>query len=258
MLEEPARAGHPPITTKKRRMLRHFGALLGFCVLGLTTDLAQAWSGVNLPRLQLRSDVGTCQVEGAVQVASDIASFSFKPKVLRRREILAAAVGTGLMIIGNPLRAGAEVVEESKSRGGLPSGVVVLRIADVTATMENIMLQAAEFEETGTGDGIVIGRPDMVQSIAILLKQSELEDIPRSAEAVQRLRKISLIAQLRQGPLTVEELRQMAQLYSEARDALRTVFEAFSADEQREFKQTFRKMQEVDRERIRQGMQPEK
>ena len=71
-----------------------------------------------------------------------------------RRQFLSDVGISSVLLIVNPLAAvGADKFNDDQ----VPPGVVVLRIADVTATMENLMLQAAGFLESGEGDEIVIG-----------------------------------------------------------------------------------------------------
>jgi len=142
-----------------------------------------------------------------------------------RRQFLSDVGISSVLLIVNPLAAvGADKFKDDQ----VPPGVVVLRIADVTATMENLMLQAAGFLESGEGDEIVIGRVQMPQSIGVLLKKSKLEEIPNSGPAVQTLRKIVRIAEKGNGALTAEELKKMAEAYSKARDELRIVFQVLS------------------------------
>ena len=62
----------------------------------------------------------------------------------------------------------------------MPPGVVVLRIAEVIAKMEDLLLRAASFFDAGQDDELVIGRPQMTLSISTLLKKSKLEGIPKS------------------------------------------------------------------------------
>ena len=62
----------------------------------------------------------------------------------------------------------------------MPPGVVVLRIAEVIAKMEDLLLRAASFFDAGQDDELVIGRPQMTLSISTLLKKSKLEGMPSS------------------------------------------------------------------------------
>ena len=62
----------------------------------------------------------------------------------------------------------------------MPPGVVVLRIAEVIAKMEDLLLRAASFFDAGQDDELVIGRPQMTLSISALLKKSKLEGMPSS------------------------------------------------------------------------------
>ena len=57
----------------------------------------------------------------------------------------------------------------------MPPGVVVLRIAEVIAKVEDLLLRAASFFDAGQDDELVIGRPQMTLSISALLKKSKLE-----------------------------------------------------------------------------------
>jgi len=180
----------------------------------------------------------------------------------RRRFLAASAItASGLVLASSKPRtvfaADGERQQESTNDQELPGGVVVLRVADVTETMENVVLQAAAFQESGLGDAVVIGRTQMQQSIKILLAKSKLEAIPKSGLAVLKLKSISRIAELGQGPLTPEELKQMAKGYSQARDALRPVFEQYPPDDIQAFKLIFARMQAADRATMQAGQSPE-
>lgn len=170
------------------------------------------------------------------------------------RRQLAVAAGL-LLVIPKPLKASVPLAVdragEQQEEADIPAGVVVLRIADVTATMENVVLQAAAFQRSGSGDELVIGRAQMQQSVKILLEKSKLEAIPKSRQAVEKLKSISRIAEQGQGPLTAEELKKMAHAYSQARDALQPVFEQYSKHEKTEFRLIFARMQQADRLLIR-------
>jgi hypothetical protein len=66
-----------------------------------------------------------------------------------RRHFLSDVGISSVLLIVNPLAAvGADKFIDDQ----VPPGVVVLRIAEVTATMENLMLQAVGFLESGEGD----------------------------------------------------------------------------------------------------------
>ena len=132
----------------------------------------------------------------------------------------------------------------------LPAAVVVLRVAEVTEKMEQLMLQAALYQKRGEGEELVVGRPQMEQSIGILLSKTKLGQMPNSGAAVKELRSIAMIALAGQGALSSEELVNMARAYSRARDALRRVFESFSEAERGEAKLVFRRLQEEDRARM--------
>ena len=108
----------------------------------------------------------------------------------------------------------------------------------------------AMYQQQGEGEEIVIGRPQMQQSIKVLLEKTQLESMPNSKAAVQELRSISSIAGEGQGPLAGRELKDIARAYNRARDALRLVFESFSEAERDECKQIFRQMQAQDRARL--------
>ena len=132
----------------------------------------------------------------------------------------------------------------------MPAAVVVLRVAEVTEKMEQLMLQAALYQERGEGEELVVGRPQMEQSIGVLLSKTKLGQMPSSGAAVKELRSIAMIALAGQGALSSEELVNMARAYSRARDALRRVFESFSEAERGEAKLVFRRLQEEDRARM--------
>ena len=65
----------------------------------------------------------------------------------------------------------------------MPPGVVVLRIPEVIAKMEDLLLRAASFFDAGQDDELVIGRPQMTLGISALLKKSKLEGRLREARA---------------------------------------------------------------------------
>lgn len=155
--------------------------------------------------------------------------------------VVAAAVAAIPGKVKGP--AGAEEL------AALPAGVVVLRVAEVTEKMENILRKAAAYQRNpgDAEDALVIGRPQMQQSVSILLKNTKLEETPRSGAAVRRLKKVSEVATDGVGPLTADELERMASMYAAARDDLKIIFDGFTGDEQSEFKQIFRKLQENDR-----------
>jgi hypothetical protein len=69
----------------------------------------------------------------------------------------------------------------------MPPGVVMLRIAEVIAKMEDLLLRAASFFDAGQDDELVIGRPQMTLSISTLLKKSKLEGMPSSLHSFQRV-----------------------------------------------------------------------
>jgi len=66
----------------------------------------------------------------------------------RRRFLAASAIAaSGLVLAGSKPRTvfAAERQQESTNDEELPEGVVVLRVADVTQTMENVVLQVTHF-----------------------------------------------------------------------------------------------------------------
>jgi len=216
------------------------------------------------------------------------------PLPLSRRKFLERTGGAAAGFLAVPRVAVASPVSPAGSDlPALPPGVVVLRVAEVTEKMEQVILQAvccrvarcssrfarvrcesaqkfflltvpshppwlslpplvpqALYQQQGEGEEIVIGRPQMQQSIKILLEKTQLERMPNSDAAVRELRSISSIAGEGQGPLAARELKDIARAYSRAREALRLVFESFSEVERDECKRIFRQMQAQDRARL--------
>ena len=95
------------------------------------------------------------------------------------------------------------------------------------------------------------------EPVTLLLLLLYPQAIPKSGLAVLKLKSISRIAELGQGPLTPEELKQMAKGYSQARDALRPVFEQYPPDDIQAFKLIFARMQAADRATMQAGQSPE-
>jgi len=188
---------------------------------------------------------------------------------LDRRGMLAGSLlfGLGLNSVG---AASAAVPADLEV---VPPGVGVLRVVEVTEEMETLLYKAAaqrmpQPPRSGKGgfmgffsprsdvdetEEIAIERLQMQQSIDVLLKKTRIADIPNSRVAVETLQGVSLIAEEGEGALTGEELRQMAQTYAQARRDLRRLFRAFSQEEQREFKDIFRRMQKADLQLIQES-----
>ena len=140
---------------------------------------------------------------------------------------------------------------------------MVLQLAEQTASMEGIMRESAKEAETMTleqrdqaggnamGPG-VIGRGDMIQSVDVMIKNSQLEtSIPNGRDAAATLRGIQIIARGRKGELSKDEYVLMAAVYSATRDELRKLFEASTPEERAEGKAIVRKLAAKDNERMR-------
>ena len=167
--------------------------------------------------------------------------FSRRENILRTWQLFAAS-----SILSRPKCANAE--SEPINDNSIPQGVIILRIAEVTAVMENLLLKAAHYQEDGSGEEIVIGRQQMPRSVEILIEQSRLDSVSNSDRAIQKLRSIANLAESGKGVLTARELTEMATRYSSARDELRFIFERYTVEEQQEFKAIFRRMQQIDEE----------
>ena len=167
--------------------------------------------------------------------------FSRRENILRTWQLFAAS-----SILSRPKCANAE--SKPINDNSIPQGVIILRIAEVTAVMENLLLKAAHYQEDGSGEEIVIGRQQMPRSVEILIEQSRLDSVSNSDRAIQKLRSIANLAESGKGVLTARELTEMATRYSSARDELRFIFERYTVEEQQEFKAIFRRMQQIDEE----------
>ncbi len=67
----------------------------------------------------------------------------------------------------------------------------------------------------------------------------KLEAIANSVPAAQTLRAVVQIAEKGEGALTEEDFKQMAELYTKARDELWIVLQSFPEEVQREYKRLF-------------------
>jgi len=163
---------------------------------------------------------------------------------INRRSFMATVAAAALATMPGDVQRLAYAEELTQ----LPPGVRVLCVADMTDKMEKTMRQAAAYQRNPdrAGNGLVIGRPQMQQSISILLKNTKLEEAPGSRVAVRYLKGISQVAAKSAGPLTDNELLRMASLYVAARNALQEIFDGYTDDKQREYKQIFRALEEND------------
>jgi hypothetical protein len=83
---------------------------------------------------------------------------------------------------------------------GLPAAAILLQLASHTAVMEGMMTQSVRDMEAIPGEQerieagkAVIRREDMVESVAVMLRNSGLADIPDATEAVNALSSISRV-----------------------------------------------------------------
>lgn len=144
----------------------------------------------------------------------------------------------------------AVTVDEPASKP-LPQEVVILRIAEVTDIMEKQLLQNAANPWNYDVLETPIGRDNMVQSVAILLRNSKLAEIPNAGKALNALQEVSRIATASSGPLTKEEYLAMARQYEATREELRLVFGALPKERQDEAKAIARSLRAADEERMR-------
>ena len=80
--------------------------------------------------------------------------------------------------------------------------------------------------------GPVIRREEMLQSVSVMLRNSDLAAIPGGGEAAAALASISGIAEAGEGPLTPDELVAIAGQYGATQAELQRVFEALPLAEQ--------------------------
>ena len=80
--------------------------------------------------------------------------------------------------------------------------------------------------------GPVIRREEMLQSVSVMLRNSDLAAIPDGGEAAAALASISGIAEAGEGPLTPDELVAIAGQYGATQAELQRVFEALPLAEQ--------------------------
>ena len=175
--------------------------------------------------------------------------------------ILAAAA-----IVGCPQAALA--ADERKIRlAGIEytPAAMVLQMAEQTASMEGIVRQSAkemvelklteqQRDERGAknlGPGVV-RREDMLRSIDVMIKNSQLTSIPGGEDAAATLRGIQIIANAGQGALSADEYEQMAKQYSNAREDLSRAFQAMGPEAQAEGKAFIRGIRLRDEQRMKQ------
>lgn len=120
---------------------------------------------------------------------------------------------------------------------------MLLQLDSHTAVMEQMLRQSATDVAAVPGVSarldagmVVIGRPDMVQSVTVMLTNSGLADIPGADEAARALRSIASVAQAAEGPLGADEFLAIAGHYATVRAECRQLFEALPREQQDEAK----------------------
>ena len=116
---------------------------------------------------------------------------------------------------------------------------MLLQLVSHTAVMEGMLRQqskdiqdcSSELERIEAGKP-VIRREDMLQSVSVMLRNSDLAAIPGGGEAAQALAGVSGIAEAGDGPLSPDELVVIAVQYAVTQAELQRVFEALPLAEQ--------------------------
>ena len=166
-----------------------------------------------------------------------------EPAISRRALMLGAAAAA---LLPGPHRATAA--------NELPPAVVMLRVAEVTDFQEAMMRRSArDTEDERRREGLEFGRPQMIMSTDILLRNTKLGSLPGCAAPALTLGGVKRIANVGEGALSSEELLMMASQYAKARAELRVAFEALPAEEQREGKEIARRLRAEDDARKRQA-----
>ena len=159
----------------------------------------------------------------------------------------------------------AAIAADGKRTGkeGLTAAAVVLQLAENTAAMQGMLVQSAkdmttmsESERIDAGMP-VIRREDLVRSVDIMLRNSDLANIPKGDEAAATIYGITGIAKAGEGPLTRDECIAVARQYSAARAELKVVFDALTVEQQEEGKAITRRLRERDDERQREAEEEE-
>ena len=196
----------------------------------------------------------------ALLCLSTEACVGFKLFAHSRREFISLAFAGAL--VGSPQAAFSADTIKLAGIEYTPAAMI-LQMAENTASMEGILRQsakeAAELTErqrdergaTNMGPG-VIGRADMMQSIDVMIKNSQLTTISGGSEAASTLMVVKVIANTGKGPLSADEYELMAKQYSVAREDLRRAFEAMAPDAQAKGKDIVRGLREKDAARMRQ------
>lgn len=162
----------------------------------------------------------------------------------------------------------AESPQESAEQ---PPGVILLRVAEVTSVQEGLLRRVvAALHDEGLQEdlGVVIGRGMLTNSVRVLLQKTDLdrnlsrdldEGLPVSGRkrgeayaqaCIAALAKVAEVDSAGSGPMTEGELEQMADLYAEAREQLRLLFELFPEDAQKQMKEVARKVREYERKAV--------
>eukprot|EP00931_Biecheleriopsis_adriatica_P016889 TRINITY_DN12306_c0_g2_i1.p1 TRINITY_DN12306_c0_g2~~TRINITY_DN12306_c0_g2_i1.p1 ORF type:complete len:223 (+),score=44.76 TRINITY_DN12306_c0_g2_i1:20-688(+) len=143
-------------------------------------------------------------------------------------------------------------------------GVVILRLAEVSAVQEDTLRKSV------SGDEYVIGRGMFTASVRVMLRKSELA--AKFAEAVlelpaqdrergqafartclQKFQQIAEVDSKGQGDLTKAELTQMADLYASAREEMRLFFQLLPEAVQQRSKAQARAVKEYERRQLERG-----
>ena len=125
----------------------------------------------------------------------------------------------------------------------LPPAAVILRVAEVTSYQEDLLRRAASYsDDDRERAGYSFGRNQFVQSVDILLKNTNLAALPGCTVPALTLNEVRVIATQGSGALTTAEYLSMASRYSRARDELRVAFEAMPEKEQATGKSIVRRL----------------
>merc|ERR1740130_2148263 len=112
---------------------------------------------------------------------------------------------------------------------------MLLQLVSHTAMMEGMLRQQnKDLQDVAkprhislvTKNRPVIRREEMLQSVSVMLRNSDLAAIPGGGEAADALASISGIAQAGDGPLSPDELVAIAGQYGATQAELQRVFEA--------------------------------
>jgi len=188
-----------------------------------------------------------------------------RPTAFSHRRTFLRGLGIAVAVSGCPQTAFAAEERTIKLAGiTYTPAAMILQMAEQTASMEGIMRQSAkeveaklteqQRDERGAnnlGPG-VIGRGDMIGSIDVMIKNSQIASIPGGGEAASTLRAIQVVAKTGKGPLSGDEYELMAKQYAAAREDLRRAFEAMTPEAQAEGKVIVRGVAKQDAARMKQ------